>query len=464
MLAWDAARDQRTGGHADELAQLGVASELGGDGVDLLERQPSLRTLVRSPGIPLDAPVVRAAQARGMAVLDEAELGWLLDDRAFVGVTGTNGKGTVIALAREILHAAGRQPLVGGNTYFGPPLSATADLPGDIVLAELSSFQLEGCDALRPHAAVLTNLTEDHLYRHRTIDEYGACKRRLFVRDGVPVEAAAVGVDQEFGRGLCDELRALGGHVISFGRHQDAQRRILEVRATVSGSTLTITEGDRVRTLATRLRGEHNAANAAAALALADALEIDSDLASSAIAQVPPLPGRFELLDTAAPFVVVVDYAHNPDGIRATLEAARGVLAAPAASLRVVLSCLPIVGERQAWAMGNEAARLADHLTLTRQGTTVDDSEGALPPGLREGAQAANGATVELEFDRAKAIETALVGARPTDVVAILGRGERDAWWKPGGVRASFDDRAHARSCLSRMARRAPSHGDPERG
>jgi UDP-N-acetylmuramoylalanine--D-glutamate ligase len=92
-----------------------------------------------------------------------------------------------------ILDASGRTPVTAGNTRFGVPLSEAHLQPGDITVAELSSFQLEGCKALRPDAAVLTNVTLDHLYRHGSIEAYTSCKRRMF--DGVPAAAVEAGFD-----------------------------------------------------------------------------------------------------------------------------------------------------------------------------------------------------------------------------------------------------------------------------
>jgi UDP-N-acetylmuramoylalanine--D-glutamate ligase len=189
----------------------------GGDGLALLDAAPMPRTIVKSPGLPFDTPLIDAAVRRGLPVLDESELGWLLDPRPLVAVTGTNGKSTTTSLVAAILQAAGHTPVTAGNTRFGVPYSETGLHGGDTVVAELSSFQLEGCSALQPDAALLTNLTFDHLYRHGTEAAYAACKRRLFgdSEGGVPV--AAVGTDQTAGRELAHELRERGATVITFG-------------------------------------------------------------------------------------------------------------------------------------------------------------------------------------------------------------------------------------------------------
>jgi UDP-N-acetylmuramoylalanine-D-glutamate ligase len=119
--------------------------------------------LVKSPGIRDDAAIVRAARSTGMVVIDEAELGWRLDTRPQVGVTGTNGKSTTAMLTAQLLRSAGRAPIVAGNSTFGPPLSAAAAEPGDVVVAELSSFQLESCtDLMSPTSPRTTSTGTAH--------------------------------------------------------------------------------------------------------------------------------------------------------------------------------------------------------------------------------------------------------------------------------------------------------------
>ena len=112
-----------------------------------------------------------------------------------------------------------------------------------------------------------------------------------------------------------------------FGRHRHAERRLVAGDWTLHGTRLAVTERGGVRTLSTRLVGEHNALNAVGALALADALGIDPDLAADAIGDVPALPRRFELIQTPGACDVVVDFAHNPDGVRRVIAAARAILA-----------------------------------------------------------------------------------------------------------------------------------------
>lgn len=450
--AWDGLDRPQERQASTALARLGIDVHRG-DGVALLDQAPLPRTVVKSPGLPFTTPLIEAAVHRGLTVLDEAELGWLLDPRPFIAVTGTNGKSTTTSLIAAILQASGRTPVTAGNTRFGVPLSEAHLRPGDVVVAELSSFQLEGCAALRPDAAVLTNVTLDHLYRHGSIEAYTDCKRRLF--DGVPV--AAVGVDQPAGRNLARDLRARGATVVSFGCHPAADRRVLTVQPWGDGSRLSIAEpgSGSAHTLHPRLVGEHNALNIAAALALADALEIDPDAAAAAVEAAPPLPGRFERVAVEADFDVVVDYAHNPDGVAQAVRTGRAILAGRGfGKLRVVLSALSMVGPDQAHAMALAAGQGADQVVLTTQRWTLSDPGDAVTPGLLDGARAATGRpSPAVEPDRAAAIEHALRAAGPGDLVLILDRGEAAGpLYDRSGTPRPFDDRAEVRALLATIA------------
>jgi UDP-N-acetylmuramoylalanine--D-glutamate ligase len=163
------------------LEQAGVEVNLGVDGTRQLDRA---RTLVKSPGVPQDAPVVQAARERGIEVTGELELAWRLIPNAFCAVTGTNGKTTTTELIGHLYRTAGRPVAVAGNV--GTPL---ASLVGAVdadatVVCEASSFQLEDTSYFGPECAVFINLAPDHLDRHGTLENYLAAKLRIFANQG----------------------------------------------------------------------------------------------------------------------------------------------------------------------------------------------------------------------------------------------------------------------------------------
>ena len=168
---------------AGRLVEAGVEVRLDASGVDLAARA---RTLIKSPGVPQNAPVVQAARARGTPVLGELELAWRLIPNQFIAVTGTNGKTTTSEWIGHVHAEAGLPAVVAGNVgRAASSLAVDPGLPEDAtVVCEASSFQLEDTDFFSPEAAVLLNLSPDHLDRHGTYEDYVAAKLRIFANQG----------------------------------------------------------------------------------------------------------------------------------------------------------------------------------------------------------------------------------------------------------------------------------------
>ena len=210
---------------AGRLREAGVEVRLDASGVDLAARA---RTLIKSPGIPQDAPLVRAARSRGIVVLGELELAWrLTPENEFVAVTGTNGKTTTTEWIGHVHREAGLPVAVVGNVGTAASSLALDDAfsAGVTVVCEASSFQLEDTLEFSPEAAVLLNLSPDHLDRHGTYAEYVAAKLRIFANQGnydVAVAPAALeGVEDlggcarrvTFGPGPGPDLSELSDHL-----------------------------------------------------------------------------------------------------------------------------------------------------------------------------------------------------------------------------------------------------------
>lgn len=178
---------------AEGLAAAGVEVSLNVDGTALLDEA---RTVVKSPGVPREAPAIAAARERGLALSGELELAWRLIDNPFCAVTGTNGKTTTTELLGHLHRSAGEPVAVAGNV--GTPLSALASKGLDrdaTVVCECSSFQLEDTSAFAPECAVFLNLAPDHLDRHGTLDDYLRAKLRVFANQ-VPGDVAVVNADE----------------------------------------------------------------------------------------------------------------------------------------------------------------------------------------------------------------------------------------------------------------------------
>ena len=182
---------------ARRLRAAGVEVALDASGVDLAARA---RTLIKSPGVPQQAPAIQAARERGLTVLGELELAWRLIPNEFVAVTGTNGKTTTSEWVAHVHREAGLSVTVAGNVgTAASSLALGAGLPADAtVVCEASSFQLEDSVAFSPEAAVLLNLSPDHLDRHGTYEGYVAAKLRIFAHQGnydLAVAPAGLGIE-----------------------------------------------------------------------------------------------------------------------------------------------------------------------------------------------------------------------------------------------------------------------------
>ena len=227
----------------------------GGDGVAELE---GVRTVVKSPGVPREAPVVAEALARGIEVVGELEIAWRLLPNEFVAVTGTNGKTTTVELLGAMHRAAGVPAAVAGNV--GTPLSSlVGEVDRDaVIVCECSSFQLEDTVAFAPECAVLLNLEPDHLDRHGDLESYRAAKLLAFANQG-PGDVAIVP------RG--------------FGPVPGAARVVeFEARGAVQ----------------MQLRGDHNLENAAAAIAAARERGLPREAVKEALLTFDPVPHRLE--------------------------------------------------------------------------------------------------------------------------------------------------------------------------
>jgi UDP-N-acetylmuramoylalanine--D-glutamate ligase len=264
------------------LAGAGVEVVLDTDGLAQLD---GTRTVVKSPGVPREAPVIVAALERGIEVVGELELAWRAIPNRFLAVTGTNGKTTVAELLGHLYRTAGEPVEVAGNV--GTPL---ASLAGEVdsaatVVCEASSFQLEDSVAFAPECAVFLNLAPDHLDRHRDLESYLAAKLRIFANQGND-DVAVYNADDPALAGT-----DLGGCArrVSFcvGAAPDCEVSLAEGTIFYDGEPLlAVTE--------LGLFGEHNVANAMAAAAAALAMGIDRDAVRDGLRSFAGVPHRLE--------------------------------------------------------------------------------------------------------------------------------------------------------------------------
>ena len=177
VTATDARSEKELADSIAPLRKAGVGLEFGGHRQELI-RDADL--IIPSPGVPADAPLLQSARAKGVTIWSEVELASRFLKGRLIGITGSNGKTTTTSLIEHILRSAGFSTILAGN--IGTPLISCVDKASDksVTVAELSSFQLELIETLRPNISVFLNLTPDHLDRHHTLESYGAAKARIF--------------------------------------------------------------------------------------------------------------------------------------------------------------------------------------------------------------------------------------------------------------------------------------------
>jgi UDP-N-acetylmuramoylalanine--D-glutamate ligase len=263
--------------------------ELGGHHAATFLRQD---LIVLSPGVP-EIAEIQAARAAGVAVTGEIELAARFVRAPIVGITGTNGKSTVTSLVGAILAATGRPTFAGGN--LGDPLIAAVDTPaaapGGHLVVELSSFQLETCDALEPAVAALLNVTPDHLDRYPTMDAYVAAKARIFRAQG-PADFAVVNADDPIAWELAGAGRA---HRLGF-----SSTRPLAEGGWLDGADLCLrlpgAAVERYPSGELHIVGRHNLENALASYLCARLQGATPEVVRAAAREFRPLAHRMELV------------------------------------------------------------------------------------------------------------------------------------------------------------------------
>jgi UDP-N-acetylmuramoyl-L-alanyl-D-glutamate--2,6-diaminopimelate ligase len=405
----------------------------------------------------VDVPQLLVPSTReSMAVAADVFFGEPTKELELAGVTGTNGKTTTAFLLRGMLAAAGRRPGLVGTIEWevgGEERPALFTTPEAIDLQRLFRQMLDAgdrsaaveasshgaaqrrLDRVRFDALVFTNLTQDHLDLHGSMEDYFDAKRRLFTGPQPP--PAAVNIEDEWGRRLADDLVDLGrAPLVTFGLAPAAEVRPLELEIRPSGSRFRAAGID----IETHLPGRFNVENVLGAVAAGLLLDLDEDAIAAGIAHVRGVPGRFESIEEGQPFAVVVDYAHTPDSLATVLSAARGL--GPG---RVIV-VFGAGGDRDRGKrplMGKVAADLAD-VTIVTSDNPRSEEPLAIIQDVLQGA----GMDVEIDPDRRSAIGRAIELAEDGDVVVIAGKGHEQGQ-DAGGSIAPFDDRVVAREALA---------------
>ena len=394
---------------------------------------------------------------RALAELAAEFYGNPADELRVVGVTGTNGKTTVAFLVHHMLDALGEPTGLLSTVEVRTGVvatNATLTTPGPLELhrtfrrmvddgcsscaMEVSSHAL---DQDRVHTvgygtAVFTNLTADHLDYHESPTAYRDAKKKLF--DGLEADATAVvNADDEASPAMVEDTQA---RILTYGLRTIADVPVQVLDSTIDGLRLRVDGHEK----SFRLAGRFNAYNLAAAYGTGRALGYDGDAVLDALAQAPPVPGRFETLRFDDGTTVVVDYAHTPDALENILQAVAATTDADAA-LWCVFGCGGDRDRSKRRVMGTVAEHYADRLIITSDNPRSEEPEDIMND-IRRGMDRPGDA--QWIVDREAAIRAAAEQCAPGDVVLIAGKGH-ETYQTIGTEKRSFDDRDVAHTYFS---------------
>ena len=262
----DSKSEEELGTQLAPLEGLQLERRYGCGAKELLEGKDCL---VISPGIPDSAPFVVQAKEMGIYVIGELELAAQLSRGTMVAVSGTNGKTTTVSLLGEIFANSGKVTHVVGNIGYPFSLAALVSKPDDVIVCEVSSFQMETADTFHPHVALLTNITEDHLNRHGTMEVYTALKMRMFANQ-TEKDWAVFNADDPGLNGLSKQVKS---RVLEFSRQKEVKQgafvRDGQIFIRIGGSERKV-----CRTEEIYIPGPHNLENALGAVCAAAAMKV----------------------------------------------------------------------------------------------------------------------------------------------------------------------------------------------
>ena len=430
---------------------------------DAIARGAAVILAERELDLPADVGLVRVRDSRrALAALSAAYFGHPDEKMRLIGVTGTNGKTTTTNLIKYLLECAGHKSgLVGtlgakaGDEQLPELLSASTTPESLELFALFDEMAAKGCDhaviEASSHAlqqgrtsachfagAVFTNLTQDHLDYHKTMEAYAQAKTVLFAM----LDDMSYGVVNLDDRYAQDFIRACRCPLITFGEAERADLRLLHYSTSMSGMDYTVRFEGRNFDVHIPLIGRFNIYNSLAAVGAALAEGLDMDDIVAWLAEAPQTPGRFELIDEGQDFAVAVDYAHTPDGLENVLRTARSL---KPRRLITVFGCGGDRDNDKRPQMGRIAGQFSDVAVLTSDNPRSEDPLAILDmieAGIKE---VCHNYLVEEQRDRA--ISLALNMAQTGDIVVIAGKGHED-YQLVNGVKHHFDDREQARQVL----------------
>ncbi|KUO73574.1 MAG: hypothetical protein APF77_02765 [Clostridia bacterium BRH_c25] len=353
-----------------------------------------------------------------------------------IGITGTSGKTTTTYLVKSIFEAAQKKTgLLGSiSTQIGDKIYVSSkttpesldlqnlfremvDMHMDYAVMEVSSHSLElgRVDGCKFSVGVFTNLSQDHLDFHKTMESYREAKKKLFYKTG---DANIINIDDMHGKLIADELSSLKVPLITFGIDHQADIMAKDIRINSKGVSFVLTTPKYEAELKIKIPGKFSVYNALAAAAVAYVAGIDRKTIREGLYKVGCVPGRSEIVETDTPYTVIIDYAHKPDGLEKILTAIRQYAKGRIITL---FGCGGDRDKEKRPMMGRIAGELSDYVIITS-----DNPRSENPLEIIEQAEAgikSTGCDYICIENRRDAIKYALKTANPDDIVVLAGKG-----------------------------------------
>lgn len=425
--------------------------------------------LIAEKKIDVDVPVIYVANSnRAMAILADAFYEQPSHDLRIVGVTGTNGKTTITHLIDQIFRDHDEVTGVIGTMYrrIGDEIFETKNTTPDSLtlqktLAEMRKKHVTTCAMeVSSHSlvqgrvwgtdfdiAVFTNLSQDHLEYHHTMEEYAHAKSLLFSQLGNVYQAdkpkfAILNVDDPVGR---DFQKMTAAEIMTYGIEEEADFKATSIKITNRGTSFDLNFSEKIYPVHLQLAGKFNVLNALAAIATAYVAGIELESIIRSLESIAGVRGRFELVQGEQDFAVVVDYAHTPDGL---LNVLNTINEFKTADVYCVVGCGGDRDKTKRPKMARIAMDHADHVIFTSDNPRTEDPEMILKDVVAELASDEN---YQLMVDRRLAIEEAVKQAKAGDVVLIAGKGHED-YQIIGTTKHHFDDVEEAKKAIEKFA------------
>ncbi|WP_284638752.1 UDP-N-acetylmuramoyl-L-alanyl-D-glutamate--2,6-diaminopimelate ligase [Paenibacillus silviterrae] len=424
----------------------------------------------RELDVPVPQLIVKDSRY-AMAVVASHFYGYPSRELKVIGVTGTNGKTTTSYLLEKILRDQGHTTGLMGNIHIKVGdeflvnhstntqealelqriLRRMRDVGTEYCIMEVSShgLALGRVKGTQFRTGIFTNLTQDHLDYHGTMEKYQAAKALLFSRMGngfsAKPEERAFAVLNADDAATADFAEQTAAQVITYGIERQADVRAENIRVTAKGTEFRCVTFAGTTDFAMKLVGEFNVYNSLGAIAAALAEGIELERIKESLEGVASVEGRMEIVDEGQPFLVLVDYAHTPDGLENALATIRQFAEGRVIS---VFGCGGDRDRRKRPLMGQVTAKYSDYLLVTSDNPRTEEPQQILEdivPGIREAGFDED--SYELVVDRREAIHKAIRLAGPKDIVLIAGKGH-ETYQEIMGRKIDFDDRLVAKDAI----------------